>query len=197
MSFYHGFYSGTGELNSRNHMKHAEWFHPWAKHTFTVGKEMLVRAHVQFRSSSPWPVLHLPPSVSREVQPGCWPHLAHFLCLEVATKAWREAGVDGKAGLEWVKWFDLLSAVSLNAWALPVKLVKGSHWEHHGAKLFLTTQSENWNGYIFNEKKKKGKNVFRKLRSELVRCISVASNCSRLIDISQCPLLFLSIRHLK
>lgn len=58
MSSYHGFYSGTGELNSRNHMKHAEWFHPWAKHTFTGGKQISVRAHVQFRASSLWPVLH-------------------------------------------------------------------------------------------------------------------------------------------
>lgn len=47
------------------------------------------------------------------------------------------------------------------------------------------------------KKEKKGKNVFRKLRSELVRCVSVASNCSRLIDILHCALLFLSIRYLK
>lgn len=195
MSFYHGFYSGTGELNSRNHMKHAEWFHPWAKHTLTVGKEMLVRAHVQFRSSSPWPVLHLPPSVSREVQPGCWPHLAHFLCLEVATKAWREAGWKGWAWVGEMVWFALccqsqcMGIAGETCQGLPL----GAPW----SQAFPHYSEWKLKWLHFQWKKKKGKNVFRKLRSELVRCISVESNCSRLIDISQCPLLFLSIRHLK
>lgn len=202
MSFYHGFYSGTGELNSRNHMKYAEWFHPWAKHSFTVGKEMLLRAHMQFRASSPWPVLHLLPSLCREVQPGCWAHLARFLHLEVATSPWREAGVGGKAGLEWVKWFDLLPAVGLShVWALQMKLVKGSDHSPTGSTtelgfsslLTVKTEMAKFSG----KKKKKGKNVFKKLRSELVGSVLVTSNCLRPTRFLQCPPLFLSIRQSK
>lgn len=201
MSFYHGFYSGTGELNSRNHMKHAEWFHPWAKHTFTVDK-MLVRAHVQLRASSPWLVLHLLPSLCREVQPGCWAHLATSSFLEVAIEPWREAGVGGKAEFEWVKWFDLLTAVSLTrAWALWMKPVKGSDLSPAGSTMepafssLLTVKTEM--AKFSMKKKKKRKNVFRKLGSELVKSVSVASSCSRLTHFLQCPTLFLSIRQLK
>lgn len=58
-----------------------------------------------------------PPAIT--VQRGAAWLLAQLLHLEVAIKPWREAGVGGKAGLEWVKWFDLLPAVSLtHAWAL-------------------------------------------------------------------------------
>lgn len=147
MSFYHGFCSGTGELNSRNHMKHAEWFHPWAKHAFIVGKEMLVGAHMQLRASSPWPELHLLPSLCREVQPACWAHL--FI--------WRLPSSPGER-LVWVESWTWVGEV---VWSAPCcqshsctgiadETCRGlwplSHWEHHGARLFLATHSENWNG---------------------------------------------------
>lgn len=129
MFFYRGFYSGNRELNNKNHMKHAEWFPPWAKHTFTIGKEMPMWAYAQFRAFRPWPVLQLLPSVRREVQAGCWAHLARFLHLDVAIIPRREAGASlgGKVGLAWANHFDLLPAVSLtHVWALQMKLVKGS-----------------------------------------------------------------------
>lgn len=77
---------------------------------------MLVGAHVQFRASSPWPVLHLLPSLCRELAELTW----HILfAWRLPSSPGREAGVGGKAGLEWVKWFDLLPAVSLtHPWAL-------------------------------------------------------------------------------
>lgn len=188
MFFYRGFYSGNGELNSKNHMKDAEWFPPWAKHTFTVGKEKPVRACSQCRASRPWPVLQLLPtercswllsSTGMFSSPGG--------CHQSLEKSWG-----------WEERLDLhgLPAVSLTrVRALQTKLVKGSDCSPVGSTAepgFSSLVRVNTEMSEFPVKQKNGRNAFRKLRSELVRSISVTSNCLRLthlfaVPLSSCP----------
>lgn len=134
MFFYHGFYSGNGELNSKNRMKHVEWFPPCAKHTFTTGKEMPVCAVQTVASAS---------AATIGVQRG-----AGWLLSSPGTFSY--SGGCHHSLERGTNRFDLLPhRRSRSHTGIADEACQGvwplSLWEHRGAGLFLASQSENWN----------------------------------------------------